>query len=273
MKVYPFNQSIRRVGGEVFFASQTSRRTLKGLLGCALVIGVFSSDVALAVQKKSKRHDLDVPAVDLQQGFNYTRHDNLSVEAITAVFSENLRYVEDWAAPLLAWHLIRLCQRYKFDPALILAVIQTESAFNPRALSPVGARGLMQVMPATALDVARRYNIRYLRKAQLFNPFINLSLGVAYLSWLRERYEGKAPHYLAAYNAGPRPVDRMVRYNRFRPRATKPYIEKVLGLVPKVRYMAQCRCGYRLFSVSLTRLKQMTRQEQNLLSINLETSG
>ncbi|MCG8554019.1 MAG: lytic transglycosylase domain-containing protein, partial [Proteobacteria bacterium] len=96
------------------------------------------------------------------------------------------------------------------EPALVLAVIRQESAFDSRVISRAGARGLMQLMPATARLVAKRLDLPYRRAALIEEPNYNLRLGRAYLGQLLEDYKGSTALALAAYNAGPRRVERWI---------------------------------------------------------------
>lgn len=100
---------------------------------------------------------------------------------------------------------------------LILAVIKCESDFDSRAVSRKGARGLMQVMPATA---AGTFDVH---PDQLFTPAINIDTGTAYLGLLADRYRGRTLQVLGAYNAGPSRIDSGSRL----PRETRAYIRCV----------------------------------------------
>jgi soluble lytic murein transglycosylase-like protein len=106
---------------------------------------------------------------------------------------------------------------------LVRAVIHAESAFNPSAVSPKGARGLMQLMPA----LAREFGVR-----NSFDPYENIQAGCRFLAMLLRKYSGDLRLSLAAYNAGPGAVD---KYKGIPPYAeTRDYVEKVLAL--RTRY-------------------------------------
>lgn len=120
-------------------------------------------------------------------------------------------------------HLIdAVADTHGVDAALVAAMVRVESAFDANAVSRRGARGLMQVMPATA----QRFGVE---ADQLFDPATNLEVGVRYLRWLQDRFAGNAEHVLAAYNAGENAVD---TYEGLPPYAeTQDYVERVFTLM------------------------------------------
>jgi soluble lytic murein transglycosylase-like protein len=109
---------------------------------------------------------------------------------------------------------------YGLDAALIRAVMQTESAFNTFAVSPDGAQGLMQLMPALAAEMGVRDS---------FNPRENIMAGVRYLRELLDRHRGNVKLAVASYNAGPAAVD---RYHAVPPfPETRRYVDAITGLI------------------------------------------
>ena len=108
-------------------------------------------------------------------------------------------------------------QRSGIPASWIRAVMQAESAGNPRALSPKGAMGLMQIMPATWASLRVRYGLG----ADPFDPHDNILAGAAYLRELRDRYG--SPDFIAAYNAGPARYDDHLATGRTLPAETRAY--------------------------------------------------
>ncbi len=97
------------------------------------------------------------------------------------------------------------------EPALVLALIRQESEFNHKAISHAGARGLMQLMPATAKSVAKKEKLSYKKRQLTDDPTYNIQLGTAYLSDLIGSFDGSYVMALAGYNAGPHRVRKWVK--------------------------------------------------------------
>ncbi|MDN3452286.1 MULTISPECIES: lytic transglycosylase domain-containing protein [unclassified Psychrobacter] len=109
-------------------------------------------------------------------------------------------------------------ERHGIDPALMKAMMHTESAFNPNARSPVGAQGLMQLMPATA----RRFKV-----SNPWNPADNIEGSAKYIAWLMRRFDNNIEHAVAGYNAGEGNVD---KYGGIPPfKETRNYVKRVMS--------------------------------------------
>ncbi len=98
------------------------------------------------------------------------------------------------------------------DPYLVAGLVRQESAFAPAIVSPAGAIGLMQVMPATGRQLARASGVRGFTTETLENAEINVLLGTSFLAEMLERYDGDVPLFLSAYNAGPTRANRWRRF-------------------------------------------------------------
>ena len=146
--------------------------------------------------------------------------------AVSRERSDRSEYVdaavaEHGISPQLAQDIFDIAREEGLDPDVAIGLVRTESTFNERAVSGVGARGLTQVMPRTA-----RALIPGTRASQLYDRRTNLRLGFRYLDQLVRKYRGNVRLALTAYNRGPGTVDRVLR------RGGDPdngYAGKVLG--------------------------------------------
>ncbi len=141
----------------------------------------------------------------------------------------------------LAFHepVVRQAQQQAIDPAWVFAVMRQESAFSPDAHSPAGAMGLMQLLPRTARQVARKTNTRYRSHRQLYNADLNIRLGSAYLRRLLDQLDEHPALATAAYNAGPHRVKKWLPENSDMPsdvwiesvpfRETRNYLKRVFA--------------------------------------------
>jgi hypothetical protein len=119
------------------------------------------------------------------------------VEVEGGVFPKRSWRYSDHSRPLFKSSyndiIIEAARRFDVDAALVSAVIKAESDYNPRTVSNKGARGLMQLMPATA----KRFGV-----TNSFDPSENIHAGTRYLRWLLNKFDGNADFAVAAYNAG-----------------------------------------------------------------------
>ncbi|QSE73131.1 transglycosylase SLT domain-containing protein [Aeromonas media] len=133
----------------------------------------------------------------------------------------------------------QMAQERTMNTSLLYAISRQESALYPLAQSPVGARGLMQLMPATARETASKLGVPYRNEQQLFDPTMNIRLGSAYLKRLLDVYDGNRILAAAAYNAGPGRVKRWRDQSTNKPmdvwvesipyRETRNYVQNVLS--------------------------------------------
>jgi soluble lytic murein transglycosylase-like protein len=118
----------------------------------------------------------------------------------------------------LDWIIFRAGEKQGVDPRFIHAVIKQESRYNPKAVSGVGAEGLMQMMPATA----KRFGLK-----DPFDAAANVEAGTKYLKWLLKRFDGDVSLALAGYNAGEGAVD---KYKGIPPYSeTQNYVKKIVA--------------------------------------------
>ena len=151
----------------------------------------------------------DTPKADGTGLATYAVHGSTTVRATTHTTGKSAPYEAS---------IVRHSQRQQVAADLVRAVIQVESAFNPVAVSSKGAMGLMQLMPATAVELG---------VANPFDPDQNIRGGVQYLRRLLDRYNGNVELALAAYNAG---MGNVEKYGDVPPfKETRNYVKKITG--------------------------------------------
>jgi len=155
-----------------------------------------------------------------------------------------------WRFPVIERERVeRYAERYQIDPALVFGLMRAESAMQPDARSGANARGLLQLISSTAREVARRQNLPYDGAASLYNPAINLPLGIAHLGELQQRFGGDWTRVAAAYNAG---ITAATRWQTARPDLptdiwletlpffeTRDYVPRVLAFATVYEYRLQ----------------------------------
>ena len=165
------------------------------LLAVTLALLVVVSSVCVIkgnVNELKKIHELKLVITDFVETNNYGN-------------------VKEADVNLLAREIYTAGRKYKIDPMLIFSVITVESSLNKNAVSPMGARGLMQLLPATAKSISEEMGVAYNGHKTLNDVRTNINLGTYYLSKLSEKYNNNMKLYLAAYNYGPEQVDRMMK--------------------------------------------------------------
>jgi soluble lytic murein transglycosylase-like protein len=169
-----------------------------GTLSCGHFWAPLSHDlppVFLAAPAPDDEAGVADPMVDRAIRYLKERRSGLSETEITQV----------------AATIVREAKIHGIDPNLVMAVIHIESRGNAFALSPVGAMGLMQIMPPTGEELAEQLDIPWRGSQTLFDPLVNIRMGVAYLEQLESRYQSMATA-LAAYNWGPGRIDSRLRH-------------------------------------------------------------
>lgn len=196
---------------------------------CLGSIGFFDSTVSTAYAGQTIYQFKDTNGTTLLTNRKKAEYNHLKVVKATYYPDSNIHSYSNWGASEASVlpsysrnknafdQLIRqAAQQYGVSEGLVKAIMHTESGFNINARSPVGAQGLMQLMPATA----RRFNV-----SNAYDPQQNIFGGVKYLSWLLKRFNGDTRLAIAAYNAGEGNVD---KYGGIPPfRETQDYVRRV----------------------------------------------
>lgn len=177
----------------------------------SVLLGVILAASGCAISAGSSTQ---APQADSAAGAKTAKHANLD------------QFSAEEQARILAVQAIvtAAADEHSLDPELLNAIIWVESRFNPRAKSSAGARGLMQLMPATAAYLAKRMGEH---SARAYDPEFNVRAGALYLSEMLDRFEDEH-HAVAAYHAGPGNVKRWVEAGEDFPDYSQAYVAKVM---------------------------------------------
>jgi soluble lytic murein transglycosylase len=188
------------------------------------------------VQKEAEMAQLRAELASLDERALY--EEALALGVVDAVKASRL---PDRQQRRVAVAIVREARRNGLDPLLVVAVIRVESSFNNYAVSPVGAMGLMQVMPATGKWLAERRGRALGRTTNLFDSELNIELGAWYLAEMIEQF-GTVDKALVAYNAGPGGAKKILNARaEVRTRFLAGYPAKVMGEHRKLQKAAEAR--------------------------------
>ncbi len=187
-----------------------------------------------------KNHMSGIPALRMTLIQEYVRNRGFdrSVKLANQLYDPSGE-LKRYSYPLAYWETIQEnAAKNGLDPYLILAMIRQESLFDPQALSPASAFGLMQLLPSTAGREAKRIGLPSPASEKLFDPDLNVMLGTQHLKGLLQLYSDSVVKAVAAYNAGKKTVDRWEReisasdeeefIERITYRETRLYVKLVL---------------------------------------------
>ncbi|MCC6953874.1 MAG: transglycosylase SLT domain-containing protein [Deltaproteobacteria bacterium] len=196
--------------------STTTPKTEQSMLSARLsdALALFSRDRNTELALKQMRPPVDAHLEDMKSKIKF-------ISGLVAMHRPTIANCGD-----VAKAIVEIAAREKVDPFYVAAIISIESRFANTAVSPVGARGLMQLMPATAEFVAGKGRLR--NQTALSDTVTNISLGVRYIRQLEARYRGNKSLALAAYNWGPGNVDRVKKGQASIPGSVKNYAKTVL---------------------------------------------
>jgi soluble lytic murein transglycosylase len=111
----------------------------------------------------------------------------------------------------IAYTIVKESKINHLDPYLVLAIIKVESAFDISSISHKGAMGLMQLKPTTAFYISEQINELNIAKIDdLYDPILNIKIGINYLAYLRKRFDGNLKYAIIAYNIGPERLRKII---------------------------------------------------------------
>ncbi len=210
-----------------------SKRIVETLCVALAGVGITSyvTLVALLIQKESA--DLSrVTTAALKQSLSQVQ------TRASALLDQQTQFVSDIIRSQSPKHsnvesiarlIVEESAKAKVDPLFVAAVIRSESMFKHSAVSPRGAKGLMQIMPATGRYVSEKEKVSVASASDLYDPVTNLRVGIAYLKYLDRMFNGNRERMLIAYNWGPGNVKQALKGAARPPAESVKYAKKILS--------------------------------------------
>ncbi|MCB0310098.1 MAG: lytic transglycosylase domain-containing protein [Bdellovibrionales bacterium] len=171
-----------------------------------------------------------VPAFQRDQEYNFTlqqRREMASQLHFVREIIQNQFKRSD--AEETAQIIVQESMRAGVDPLFVAAVVKAESSFKRNARSPVGAQGLMQVMPATGKFITKIRGLEWQGSGKLYEAKYNVRVGIAYLDYLKKLFDHDMQKVLVAYNWGPANLEKSLRGEKRPPSSTLKYAKTILG--------------------------------------------
>ncbi|MGD9561035.1 MAG: transglycosylase SLT domain-containing protein [Pyrinomonadaceae bacterium] len=199
---------------------------------------------ALALEKSGRKEDAAAAYSSISDSSYFGGLANDRDKAIVRTTgSSSARSVSAYPAPFRE-ELLRNARRYKIDPRFLLAIMKQESSFRPRAKSPAGARGLLQLVFDTALKYNKKAGYASLQPDDLYQPAVNIAIGSAYVADLKGQFGGLYEAISASYNAGEDNAGRWL--NRTKPRDPGVFAAEV-GFAETKNYVFKVMNNYRAY--------------------------
>jgi len=208
-------------------------------------------------------------AAKIAQQWHWNRHAILTVARAKYWDDVALRFPIDYAEKIQENAL-----KQQLDTSIIYALVRRESMFDETAGSPVGAMGLMQIMPKTGKQIAKEIHYPWRSKSVLLQPTVNLKFGAYYYRQMLDKFDGHFALAAAAYNAGPHSVNRWLKIDRdiaadvwvetIPYKETRAYVAAVLTYA--LIYQSRMRSGEVLMSDYMRDIKSKAKLEADMLA-------
>lgn len=139
----------------------------------------------------------------------------------------------------IAYTIVKEAKYNHLDPYLILAIIKVESSFNTTSVSHKGAMGLMQLKPTTAFYISEQISdVNLNNRNELYDPILNLKIGINYLAYLRKKFDGNLKYAIIAYNIGPERLRKIIEEEKTVPKryytSVQYYFKKIMEITKGV---------------------------------------